>query len=82
MNTEEVVSKPSKGELFKKKHGYSKTMRKNMKKHDLDPHVYSDSLNEYRGIRKKRRKERKLTMKAKKDKIRAGRKVKGVATKK
>lgn len=50
-----VEKKPSKGNLFKTLHGYSKTLKRNMNKHNLNPVVYSDSINEYKGIRKKRK---------------------------
>jgi hypothetical protein len=52
-----VKKKKTGGQLFKEKFGYSKSMKKNMQKHGLDPMAYSDSINEYRAIRKKRRKE-------------------------
>ncbi len=42
--------------IFKELHGYSKRMRRNMSKHNLNPMQYSDALNEYRGIRRKRKK--------------------------
>jgi len=46
----------SKGQQFKEKHGYSKTLYRNMKKAGLDLINYSDSINEYKAIRKKRKK--------------------------
>ena len=47
--------KPSKGQLFKAQHGYSKTMKRNLKANGLDINAFSDSINEYRAIRKKRK---------------------------
>jgi hypothetical protein len=46
----------SNGQIFKEKNGFSKTMKRNMQKHNLDIIAFSDSLNEYRAIRKKRKK--------------------------
>ncbi len=53
MEQEVVKPKISKGQLFKMKFGYSKSMKRAMQKRDLDPNVYSDAMNEYRGLRKK-----------------------------
>lgn len=53
MSTEEevpVVPKKSKGQIFKEKHGYSKTMKRNMKKAGVT------SIEDYRKIRKERKK--------------------------
>lgn len=47
--------KISNGKKFKMLHGYSKTMKRNMKKYGLDPMAYSDSLADYKAIRKKRK---------------------------
>ena len=75
MNTEETVVL-TKGELFKKKHGYSRTMAKNMKKHD------TFGVDEYRKLRKEKRKQHKKVLAAKKDKVLAGKKVKASTLKK
>lgn len=64
------------GQRFKDLYGYSKTMKKNMRKHGLNPQVFSDSVNEYRDIRKKRKKEQAKETKAKHDRARAGKKEK------
>lgn len=51
MNSEEiVVPEKSNGQLFKEKVGYSKTMKRLMTKHGVD------TPDEYRAIRKARRK--------------------------
>jgi len=69
MNTETVVLK-TKGEIFKEKHGYSRTMAKNMAKHE------TFGVEAYRSLRKRKRKEAKLAAVAKRDKIRAAKKAK------
>lgn len=50
-----ITSKKTKGQIFKETHGYSKSLKRAMRRVSLDPMVYSDSLNEYRAIRKKRK---------------------------
>lgn len=63
-------TKPTKGELFKKKHGITKTMKRNMQKYDLvDP-------DDYRTLRKKRRKTEREAAKTRHIKSKAGRKAK------
>lgn len=53
--------KETKGETFKKLHGYSKSMKRNLDKHnDISAIKYSDALNRYREIRKERKKAEKL----------------------
>lgn len=66
----------SPGQIFREHHGYSKTMKKNMKRNALDVNRFSDSINAYRAIRKLRKKDQKLEGKAKRDRARAGRKEK------
>lgn len=56
---ERKPKKLTKGQIFKQQHGYSKSMLRAMRRAGLDPMAYSDSLNEYRALRKKRRKEAK-----------------------
>lgn len=50
-----LEKKLSKGQIFKQMHGISKTMKRNMAKHGLSIYNYSDSLNEYRAIVRKRK---------------------------
>lgn len=40
------------GQVFKERYGFSKTMKRNMQKHDIDP-FGSGSIQAYREIRKK-----------------------------
>jgi len=71
MSTENtVVSKPTKGQTFKKNFGYSKTMLRNMRKNGLA------TVEEYRALRKERRKIKMKAIRAHQDKIRAGKKEK------
>lgn len=57
MSTEETVvpilPKKTKGQIFKEKHGYSLTMKRNMKKYGVT------TVEEYRVIRKENKKKRK-----------------------
>lgn len=64
------IPKKSKGQLFKEKHGYSKTMKRLMAKYE------AFGLDEYRKIRAKERKERAAYKKAKHIKVIAGRRSK------
>ena len=73
MNSENEVPVVSQGQRFKEKHGYSKTMKRNMLKQGLDPNQFSDSLNAYRDIRKKRRKAAALDKKKKHELAKANR---------
>lgn len=75
--------KPTKGEIFKKKHGISKTRKRLLKRNGLlEPGAYlstevvkgANTL--YRGIARKRRASMKVIKRAKKDKTRAGKKAK------
>lgn len=68
MSTEKVGL--SKGEQFKKDFGMSRTMHRNMKKSGVA------SIEEYRTLRKERRKKAKIADNAKRDKIKATKKVK------
>ena len=77
MSTEEsVVSKPSKEKLFKQKTGYSKTMKRNMRKNNCS------TVEEYRVVRKARRLKEAVVVRSKRDAARAGRKVKETKKKK
>jgi hypothetical protein len=60
----------SKGKLFKEKFGYSKTMKRLLKKHGVS------SVEEYKGIRKARKKVEAKGRRDHRDKIRAGKKSK------
>lgn len=55
MNSEKEVPVVSRGERFKAQHGYSLTMKRNMKRKGLNVDEFSDSLAAYRDIRKKRK---------------------------
>lgn len=68
MSTETVVL--SKGDKFFKEHGYSRTMQKNINKSGVF------GVDEYRKLRKDRKKKAKLAASAKKDRIKAAKKVK------
>lgn len=64
---EVVVKAPevSNGQVFKEKFGYSKSMKRAMRKAGLDINNFSDSLAAYRDVRKKRKS---AARKVKKDK--------------
>lgn len=65
--------KPTKGELFKKANGYSKTMKRNLAKHDLS----SNMIGNYKEIRKARKKIEKKAEQAKHAKSVAFKKLNG-----
>ena len=72
MNAPTVAKKKkSNGQLFKEQFHYSKSMKRNMLQHGLAP--TSDSLADYRDIRKKARKERAIVKKGKHKTALAGR---------
>lgn len=62
--------KKTRGELFIEKNGYTLTMKKNIKKSGVS------SVEEYRVIRKERKKQQAKLRKARKDKIRANKRAK------
>ena len=70
------------GFLFKAKHSYSKTLKRNMKKHGLDPMEFSDSIRAYKEIRKKRKQAQSLVRKDKHSTAKAQRGSKSQTTKK
>jgi len=54
--------KPSNGELFKKSHGYSKTMKRNMKKNGVDtPQGYAIAVRKPRKLAEKKLRQKKRT---------------------
>lgn len=69
------------GQIFKKKHGFSKSMKRNMKRKGLDP-LLPESLVSYREIRKNTMKTIQEFKKRKHDKARAGKKTKVLTNKK
>lgn len=69
------------GQIFKRKHGFSKSMRRNMKRKGLDP-LLPESLVSYREIRKDTMKTIQEFKKRKHDKARAGKKTKVLTSKK
>jgi len=73
MNSENEVPVVSQGKIFKEKNGYSKTMKRNMLKQGLNPNQFSDSLNTYRDIRKKRRRAEALDKRKKHELAKANR---------
>ncbi len=58
VSTPETSKGPSKGSLFKKKHGYSKTMKRLL-------HKYGITLEEYRKLRKEKKHKETLARQAK-----------------
>jgi hypothetical protein len=66
-----VVKKKSNGQLFKEKFGYSKTMKRLMKKHEVS------SIAEYKEIRKARKKKENKLAKDHRATVQAKRKAKG-----
>lgn len=70
------MEKLTKGEIFKKENGMSRTMAQNIKNNNVG------GVEEYRLLRKEKRKKQQSVIKAKKDKVRAGRKVKVTTVKK
>ena len=69
------------GQIFKRKHGFSKSMKRNMKKKGLN-WLLPDSIVAYREIRKSTMKNIQEAGKRKHDKARAGKKTKVLTSKK
>jgi len=69
----------TKGQLFRDKHGYSKTLKRNMRKNGLDLENFSESFSAYKEIRKKRKKAQKAIQKAKYDAAKANRNKKALS---
>lgn len=59
---------PSRGFLFKMKNGFSKSFKRNLDNNNLNIHEFSDSLNAYRDIRRKRKTLERKAMQEKHDK--------------
>lgn len=74
MDSNEKVPKKSKGQLFKEKVGYSKTMKRLMTKHGVQ------TPEEYKKIRKERKKAQRKIVAAKHAKAKAGRKASKATT--
>lgn len=55
----------TKGQIFKDRYGYSRTLYRNMRRNGLDINNFSDSINAYKAIRKKRKKQIKTIQRAK-----------------
>lgn len=68
------MAEKSNGAIFKEKNGYSKSMKRSMQKHG------SNSLEEYRGICKERRKKQRTIEKSKRATAQANKKSKDSKT--
>lgn len=81
MTTEETPVIPkapqkSKGQLYKETHGISKTMKNLLLKHSVN------TVDEYKVVRKARKKRQNELAKAKRDRVKAGKKSKDTKLKK